>query len=85
MESLRCDRQKAWNSNGQLDAIRQNARQEVERHSWARATSELRQLYCQVIHDKVKYGRRVRDKAEIPLPRRLAAGIARGTLRTLLP
>ncbi len=75
----------AWNSDGQLESIRQNARKDVERHSWARATSELRQLYCQVIHDKVKYGRRVRDKAEIPLPRRLAAEIARGTLRTLLP
>jgi glycosyltransferase involved in cell wall biosynthesis len=77
--------QKAWNSTGQLEAIRQNARQDVERYSWAKATSELRQLYCQVIHDKVKYGRRVRDRAEIPLPKRLAAGIARGTLRTLLP
>ena len=76
---------RAWNSDGQLEKIRQNARKDVERHSWARATSELRQLYCQVIHDKVKYGRRVRDKAEIPLPRRLAAEIARGTLRTLLP
>ena len=75
----------AWNSNGQLARVRQNAREEVERHSWVRATSELRQLYCQVIHDKVKYGRRVRDKAEIPLPQRLAAEIARGTLRTLLP
>ena len=75
----------AWNSGRQLERIRQNAREDVERHSWARATSELRQLYCQVIHDKTKYGRRVRDKAEIPLPRRVAAEIARGTLRTLLP
>src|SRR5271170_3926625 len=31
----------AWNSNGQLETIRRNARQDVERHSWARATSEL--------------------------------------------
>ncbi len=77
--------QKAWNAKSQLAGIRRNGRQDVERHSWARATSELRQLYCQVIHDKVKYGRRVRDRAEIPLPKRLAAGIARGTLRTLLP
>jgi glycosyltransferase involved in cell wall biosynthesis len=75
----------AWNSNGQLDTIRESARRDVERHSWARATSELRQLYCQVIHDKAKYGPSARDEAEIPLPRRLAAGIARGTLRTLLP
>ena len=84
-DSLVATVRQAWNSKGQLETIRQNARQDVERHSWARATSELRQLYCQVIHDKAKYGRSARDKAEIPLPRRLAAGIARGTLRTLLP
>ena len=83
--SLAATVQQAWNSNGQLETIRRNARQDVERHSWTRATSELRQLYCQVIHDKLKYGWKVRDKAEIPLPKRLAAGIARGTLRTLLP
>ncbi len=76
---------KAWNSSGQLEEIRSHARRDVESYSWTRATSELRQLYCQVIHDKEKYGRRVRDRAEIPLPKRLAAGIARGTLRTLLP
>jgi glycosyltransferase involved in cell wall biosynthesis len=76
---------RAWNSTGQLEAIRRNAREDVERHSWANATTELRQLYCQAIQDKATYGRRTRDKAEIPLPRRLAANIARGTLRTLLP
>jgi glycosyltransferase involved in cell wall biosynthesis len=84
-DSLVATVRQAWNSKGQLETIRRNARQDVERHSWVRATSELRQLYCQVIHDKAKYGRSARDKAEIPLPRRLVAGIARGTLRTLLP
>ena len=75
----------AWNSKGQLGAIRRNARQDVERQSWARATGELREHYCQVIEEKAAVGRKVRDKREIPLPRRVAAGIARGTLRTLLP
>jgi glycosyltransferase involved in cell wall biosynthesis len=83
--SLAATVHKAWKSQGQLEEIRRNARRDVERYSWARATSELRQMYSQVIHDKVKYGWRVRDKTEIPLPKRLAAGIARGTLRTLLP
>ncbi len=68
-----------------LDAIRANARCDVEQHSWARATGQLRHLYRQVVNDKATYGRTVRSKAEIPLPRRIAAGIARGTLRTLLP
>ncbi len=84
-ESLAATVAEAWSSAGRLESVRRKALQEVERYSWARATSELRQMYCQVIHDKAKYGRRVREKAEIPLPRRLAAGIARGTLRTLLP
>ena len=84
-DSLAATVKQAWNSNGRLESVRRNALQDVERYSWARATSELRQMYCQVIHDKATYGRRVQDKAEIPLPRRLAAGIARGTLRTLLP
>ncbi len=84
-DSLSVTVKQAWNSNGQLDTIRQNARREVEQHSWAQATRELRQMYCQVIHDKVTEGQRVRDTPKIPLPRRVAAGIARGTLRTLLP
>ncbi len=75
----------AYHSNGRLDAVRTRAREDVERHSWEQATEQLRQLYFQVIHDKAKYGRKVRAKAEIPLPRRIVAGIARGTLRTLLP
>jgi glycosyltransferase involved in cell wall biosynthesis len=83
--SLAATVQKAWNSKGELETIRSNARRDVERHSWARATNELREAYRQVIHDKLKHGWRVRDRAEIPLPKRLAAGIARGTLRTLLP
>ncbi len=83
--SLAAKVRQAWNSNGQLERVRQNARKDVERHSWEWATSELRQMYSQVIQETVKYGWRVRDKAEIPLPKRLAAGIARGTLRTLLP
>lgn len=84
-DSFATTAREAYNSNGQLDAIRENARRDVERHSWARATGQLRQLYCQVIHDEVKYGRQARDKAEVALPRRIAAEIARGTLRTLLP
>jgi len=83
--SLAATVQQAWKSKSRLEEIRRTARQDVERHSWARATSQLRQLYCEAIHDKVKYGRKVRDKSEIPLPKRLAAGIALGTLRTLLP
>jgi glycosyltransferase involved in cell wall biosynthesis len=77
--------EEAWSQPELRDEIRYSARKDTEQHSWMQATSDLRQLYCQVIHDKAKYGRRVREREEIPLPRRLAAGIARGTLRTLLP
>src|SRR5271170_5114871 len=75
----------AYNSNGRLDAIRENARREVEQHSWARATADLRLLYCQVVHDKLTFGSKWRERRPVPLPKRIAAEIARGTLRTLLP
>jgi glycosyltransferase involved in cell wall biosynthesis len=84
-DSLVTTVQQAWDGKGQLETIRRNARLDVERHSWARATSELRLHYSQAIDDKAKLGRRAKGKGEVPLPRRLAAGIARGTLRTLLP
>jgi glycosyltransferase involved in cell wall biosynthesis len=83
--SLAATVRQAWTSSGQLEMIRSNARKDVERHSWVRATSELRQMYGQVIQDTAKYGQRARNKAEVPLPKRWAAGIARSTLRTLLP
>jgi glycosyltransferase involved in cell wall biosynthesis len=73
--------QRAYQSNGYLDAIRHTARQEVERHSWVSATAKLRLLYCQAVRE----GYRKAVKGRIPIPRRIAAGIARGTLRTLLP
>jgi len=75
----------AYNSNGQLDAIRENARREVEQRSWARATDDLRLLYCQVVHEKLAFGSKWRVRPPLPLPKRIAAEIARGTLRTLLP
>jgi len=77
--------QRACNSNGQLEAIRAKARREVEQHSWTRATAELRLLYCQVVHDKLAFGSKWRDRPPLPLPKRIAVEIARGTLRTLLP
>src|SRR5271163_720930 len=83
--SLAATVQKACNSNGQLEAIRAKARREVEQHSWTRATAELRLLYCQVVHDKLAFGSKWRVRPPLPLPKRIAAEIARGTLRTLLP
>lgn len=71
----------AHNANGRLAAIRSKARQDVERHSWAAATDKLRLLYGRAAEE----GYRREAKGRIPMPRRIAAGIARGTLRTLLP
>jgi len=76
--------QQAYNSNGQLDAIRAQARREVEQHSWTRATEELRMLYSQVVRERLQVGRKEENRARAPLPKRIAAGIARATLRTLL-
>jgi hypothetical protein len=45
------------------------------------ATAKLRLLYCQAVRE----GYRKAVKGRIPIPRRIAAGIARGTLRALLP
>jgi glycosyltransferase involved in cell wall biosynthesis len=73
----------AWDSNGHLSAIRRNARRDVERHSWAKATGGLRLHYCQAIQNGLRAKERV--KPPVPVPRRIAAGIARGTLRVLLP
>jgi len=71
----------ALHSNGNLDAVRTNARQDAERHSWVGATAKLRTLYCQAARE----GFRKTVQGHVPIPRRIAAGIARGTLRTLLP
>jgi glycosyltransferase involved in cell wall biosynthesis len=75
----------ALESNGRLEAIRDNARSDVERHSWSRATGQLREHYSQVIQDKAKFAKPRKNRADTPLPKRIAADIARGTLRTLLP
>jgi glycosyltransferase involved in cell wall biosynthesis len=72
---------RAYRSNGRLSAVRARARQDVERHSWAASTEKLRLLYAQVARE----GYRKPVKGRIPIPRRIAAGIALGTLRTLLP
>jgi len=71
----------AHNGSGRLSAIRAKARHDVEQHSWAAATDKLRLLYCRAAEE----GYRRAVKGRIPIPRRIAAGIARGTLRTLLP
>jgi glycosyltransferase involved in cell wall biosynthesis len=72
---------RAYNCNGQLNEILTKARRDMEHHSWGHATGQLRQLYCQVVRE----GFAAKDKSSVPFPRRVAAGIARGTLRTLLP
>ncbi len=72
---------KALNASDRLASIRANARHDVERHSWAASTAKLRLLYCRTVEE----GYRREAKGRIPIPRRIAAGIARGTLRTLLP
>jgi glycosyltransferase involved in cell wall biosynthesis len=73
--------QEAHNSNGHLGEIRSNARHDVEQHSWRRATGKLRHLYCEAIERR----RHRQAPARAPLPRRIAAGVARKTLQTLLP
>jgi glycosyltransferase involved in cell wall biosynthesis len=82
-ESLAATVKQAYESNGKLDAIRSNARQDVERHSWMQATARLRQMYCQLVHENQT--RTMWSESRRPLPRRIANEIARGTLRTLLP
>jgi len=68
---------KAFASNELLEVIRANARHDVEQHSWGQATANLRLLYCKTAQEGV--GARV--KRRVRLPRRIAAGIARGTAR----
>ncbi len=84
-ESFAATVKDALSAEDRLEAIRANGRRDAESHSWARATEDLRLLYCRAIHDKVISEQKVRDKSEISLPKRIAAQIARGTLRTLLP
>ena len=84
-ESFAATVQGALSAEDRLEAIRANGRRDAESHSWARATEDLRLLYCRAIQDKVNSEQKVRDKSEISLPKRIAAQIARGTLRTLLP
>jgi glycosyltransferase involved in cell wall biosynthesis len=73
--------QRARNQVGALEAIRVNARQDVERHSWRQATGKLRHHYGHAIDQRQH--REARQPSR--LPRKIALGIARGTLRTLLP
>jgi glycosyltransferase involved in cell wall biosynthesis len=84
-ESFAAKVTEALSANGRLEAIRANGRRDAESHSWTQATEDLRLLYCQAIRDKVQYGRKIRDRSKVPLPKRIVSGIARGTLRTLLP
>jgi len=72
---------KALENNELLELIRVNARHDVELHSWGQATANLRLLYCKTVQDGVKG----RVKRRPPWPRRFATGIARGTVRALLP
>jgi glycosyltransferase involved in cell wall biosynthesis len=71
----------AYMVNAGFDDIRSNARRDVERHGWATATAKLRILYQQAARE----GARKVVKGPPPMPRRIAAEIALGTLRTLLP
>ncbi len=75
----------AYRSNGGIEAILANARRDAREHSWVQATSGLRRLYCEVIEENRTTGWKEANQTPPPLPRRIAAGIARGTLRTLLP
>jgi glycosyltransferase involved in cell wall biosynthesis len=71
----------ACKSDGRLAAVRASALHDVEQHSWAASTAKLRLLYSRAAQE----GFRRAVKGRIPIPRRIAAGIALGTLRTLLP
>jgi glycosyltransferase involved in cell wall biosynthesis len=71
----------AHNSNGHLGAIRVNARRDAENHSWRRATGNLRHHYCEAIEQR----RHRKAAAPAPLPRKIAANVARKTLQVLLP
>ncbi len=83
--SLITTAQRALNGRKQLQSIRENARNEVAAHSWARATEKLTLLYRQTIEKTQRDGLKEKTREVKPLPRRIAANIARGTLRTLLP
>ncbi len=80
-ESFAAAVRRAYDCNGHLYEVRTRARRDAAHHTWGQATGKLRQLYCQVVRE----GAIARVKSPVKLPRRLAAGIARGTLRTLLP
>ena len=64
-----------------LAAVRENARRDVELHSWRRSTGKLRFHYCEAIEER----RHRQTKQPAPLSRKIAVGMVRGTLRTLLP
>jgi glycosyltransferase involved in cell wall biosynthesis len=72
---------RALSSTTDLDAIRRNARQDVEQHSWEGATDQLRQLYADTIHN---YSPRASSEPESAV-KRLAIRTTLATLRTLLP
>jgi glycosyltransferase involved in cell wall biosynthesis len=70
----------ALTSGSDLDTIRVRARQEVEQHSWAGATEQLRQLYVETIQNWLPAKPRELEGAV----KRLASRAVLATLRTLL-
>jgi glycosyltransferase involved in cell wall biosynthesis len=80
-ESFASTVKQAYRSGAGAESIRVNARRDVERHGWATATARLRLLYEKAAREGARKGIQV----QTPMPKRIAAGIALGTLRTLLP
>jgi glycosyltransferase involved in cell wall biosynthesis len=71
---------RALSSQTDLDAIRRQARQDAEHHSWEGATEQLRQLYIETIQNWVPAKPREPESAM----KRLASRAVLATLRTLL-
>jgi glycosyltransferase involved in cell wall biosynthesis len=71
---------RALSSQTDLDAIRKQARQDVEHHSWEGATEQLRQLYAETIQS----WQPKRSGEPEGAVKRLASRAVLATLRTLL-
>jgi glycosyltransferase involved in cell wall biosynthesis len=72
---------RALSSQTDLDAIRRQARQDVEQHSWEGATEQLRQLYT----DTIQNWQPKRSRQPEGAVKRLSSRLTLAVLRNLLP
>jgi glycosyltransferase involved in cell wall biosynthesis len=72
---------RALASHADIEAIRLQARQDVEQRSWEGATEQLRQLYLETIQK----GLPRKPQGPKSAVKRITSRLILGTLRTLLP